>query len=122
MTSAQPYTPVRRSGGWLIVSGQLGVADGSLVAGGAEVEVVAALDNLEERLAEHGATLADVVKTTVFLTNLARDLPVVNRCYLERFPTPRPARSAIGVTDLPLGATVEIEAMAADLGQPPRQG
>ena len=107
-----PYTPVVRAGDWLIVSGQVGAVDGALVQGGFTDELRQVLANLEARLADHGATLADVVKTTVFLRHLSTDYAQLNELYAAAFPEPRPARSAIGVAELPFGALVEIEAWA----------
>ena len=107
-----PYTPVVVADGWLVVSGQVGLGESGLVTGGFEAELRQALANLQARLAEHGATLADVVKTTVFVRHLSTDYPRLNELYLATFAEPRPARSAIGVAELPLGALVEIEAWA----------
>ena len=107
-----PYTPIVRAGGWLVVSGQVGIADGKLVSGGLEGELRQAIANLSDLLASEGATLADVTKTTVFLRHLGGDYPRMNEIYVELFGDHRPARSAIGVADLPLGALVELEAWA----------
>jgi 2-iminobutanoate/2-iminopropanoate deaminase len=106
-----PYTPIVRAGDWLIVSGQVGIADGSLVAGGVSGELRQALLNLEAQLATKDATLADVVKTTVFLRHMS-DFDKMNETYVEAFGDHRPARSAIGIAELPLGALVEVEAWA----------
>ncbi|MGE4567232.1 MAG: Rid family hydrolase, partial [Acidimicrobiales bacterium] len=70
-----------------------------------------ALENLEQVLATAGATMADVVKTTVFLVDMA-DYAVMNDLYCAAFGDHRPARSAVAVAALPLGAQVEIEAQA----------
>ena len=70
-----------------------------------------ALDHLVDRLAEHGATVDDVAKTTVFLTSMD-DYAEMNRVYLETFTGTPPARSAVAVAELPLGALVEVEAWA----------
>ncbi len=107
-----PYTPIVRAGEWLIVSGQVGVSEGKLVPGGLEDELCQAIANLTELLAGEGATLADVTKTTVFLRHLGSDYSKMNEVYVELFGDHRPARSAIGVADLPLGALVEVEAWA----------
>ena len=107
-----PYTPIVRAGEWLVVSGQVGIVDGKLVSGGLEAELRQAIANLAGLLAEQGATLADVTKTTVFLRHLGSDYPIMNEVYMELFGDHRPARSAIGVADLPLGALVELEAWA----------
>lgn len=106
-----PYTPVVRAGEWLVCSGQVGVADGALVEGGLEPQLRQALVNLEGVLAGEGASLAEVVKTTVFLVDMA-DYPLMNEVYTEAFGFHRPARSAVAVAALPLGAVVEIEAWA----------
>ena len=107
-----PYTPIVRAGDWLVVSGQVGLRDGKLVAGGLDDELRQAIANLAALLEGEGATLADVTKTTVFLRHLGSDYPRMNEVYMEGFGDHRPARSAIGVADLPLGALVELEAWA----------
>jgi 2-iminobutanoate/2-iminopropanoate deaminase len=106
-----PYTPVVRAGDWLVVSGQVGLADGKLVPGGTGGELRQAIANLEAQLASQGAALTDVVKTTVFLRHMS-DYGLMNEVYMECFGDHRPARSAVGVAELPLGALVEVEAWA----------
>jgi 2-iminobutanoate/2-iminopropanoate deaminase len=115
-----PYTPIVRAGDWLVVSGQVGLADGSLVGGGTVGQLRQAIANLEALLASEGATLAHVVKTTVFLRHM-NDYGPMNEAYTEAFGDHRPARSAIGVAELPVGALVEIEAWAW-LGDQPASG
>lgn len=105
------YTPIVRAGEWLVVSGQVGLADGRLVSGGLRAELRQAILNLGAQLATAGATLNDVVKTTVFLRHMS-DYTDMNEVYVEGFGDHRPARSAIGVAELPLGALVEVEAWA----------
>jgi 2-iminobutanoate/2-iminopropanoate deaminase len=105
------YTPVVRAGNWLVVSGQVGLADGKIVSGGLAGELRQALANLEAQLATQGATLGDVVKTTVFLRHMS-DYVLMNEIYVKAFGDHRPARSAIGVAELPIGALVEVEAWA----------
>ena len=107
---AGPYTPALRVGGWLICSGQLGVRDGALVDGLAP-QVTQALANVDALLRADGATLANVVKTTVFLTDIG-DYATMNEAYVAAFGDHRPARSAIAVAALPRGGRVEIEAWA----------
>jgi 2-iminobutanoate/2-iminopropanoate deaminase len=107
-----PYTPIVRAGEWLVVSGQVGIADGKLVSGGLDGELRQAVANLSALLESEGASLSDVVKTTVFLRHLGGDYPRMNELYVELFGDHRPARSAVGVADLPLGALVEVEAWA----------
>ena len=107
-----PYTPIVRAGSWLVVSGQVGIVDGRLVAGGLEAELRQAIANLDGLLVSEGASLADVVKTTVFLKHLGTDYARMNEVYIELFGDHRPARSAVGVAELPIGALVEVEAWA----------
>lgn len=111
-TPVGPYTPIVRAGEWLVVSGQVGIADGKLVPGGLEGELRQAFANLSGLLAGEGASLDDVTKTTVFLRHLASDYAKMNEVYMELFGAHRPARSAIGVAELPVGALVEVEAWA----------
>ncbi len=106
-----PYSPVVRAGDWVIVSDQIGLRDGALVEGGLGPELVAALANLEGQLGSVGARLDQVAKTTVFLTDMG-DFAAMNEEYATAFGDHRPARSAIGVAELPLGALVEVEAWA----------
>jgi 2-iminobutanoate/2-iminopropanoate deaminase len=110
-TPVGPYTPIVRAGDWLVCSGQLGLRDGEMVAGGVAAQLTVAIDNLASLLTGAGAGLADVAKTTVFLTDMA-DFAEMNDAYVEAFGDHRPARSAIAVAGLPLGALVEIEAWA----------
>jgi 2-iminobutanoate/2-iminopropanoate deaminase len=109
--AAPPYTPIVRAGDFLIVSGQLGIREGKLVEGGVVPQTTQALANLRALLEGAGASLADVVKTTVFLTDID-DWPAMNEAYAEAFGETRPARSAIGVAALPMGGVVEVEAWA----------
>jgi 2-iminobutanoate/2-iminopropanoate deaminase len=106
------YTPIVRAGDWLVVSGQVGIRNGGqLVQGGTAGELRQAIANLAAQLATEGATLDQVVKTTVFLRHMS-DYSVMNQVYIEGFGDHRPARSAVGVAELPMGALVEIEAWA----------
>ena len=106
-----PYTPIVRAGGWLVVSGQVGQVDGKLVDGTMAAQLRQALANLRALLEGEGASLSDVVKTTVFLKHMS-DFGPMNEAYVDVFGDHRPARSAVGVADLPLGALVEVEAWA----------
>jgi 2-iminobutanoate/2-iminopropanoate deaminase len=99
-----PYTPIVRAGEWLVVSGQVGMRDGKLISGGTGEQLKQAIANLAGLLESEGASLDDVVKTTVF--------PAMNEVYTTAFGDHRPARSAIGVAELPINALVEIEAWA----------
>jgi 2-iminobutanoate/2-iminopropanoate deaminase len=119
VTSAQapralgPYAQAVRAGEWLFLSGQLGIDpnSGELVAEDAGRQAAQALANLAAVLAAAGAELTDVVKTTVFLVDLA-DFAEVNEVYASVFSPPYPARTTVGVASLPRGARVEIDAIA----------
>ena len=104
-----PYTPLVRAGDFLIASGQLGLGDAGLVDGGVAGQLRQAIANLAALLESAGASLSDVVKTMVFLVDMD-DYAVMNDVYCDGFGDHRPARSAVAVAALPLGAVVEIEA------------
>ncbi len=105
-----PYTPVIRAGDLLFCSGQIGLADGTLVDG-FDAQVHQAIANLATHLADHDATLSHVVKTNIYVTDMS-NYSCMNEIYLEAFGDHRPARAAVAVTALPLGAEFEIEAVA----------
>jgi 2-iminobutanoate/2-iminopropanoate deaminase len=107
---------VRRVGDWVITSGQVGIAtddDGKagLVSGGTLAQLRQALQNVAEVLAVEGATLSDVVKTTLYLVDMS-EFADVNEVWVEYFTDNRPTRSAVAVAALPIGARVEVEAWA----------
>jgi len=107
-----PYTPAVRAGDWIAVSGQVPLrGDRFLTDRPFAEQVDGVLANVADRLAEHGATLADVVKTTVFLADMA-DYAVLNERWVAAFAEPRPARSAVAVAELPFGVRLEVEAWA----------
>jgi 2-iminobutanoate/2-iminopropanoate deaminase len=106
-----PYTPVVRAGDWVIVSGQLGMKDGAIVPGGVRAQTQQAVINLKAQLATMGATIDDIAKTLCFLTDMDT-FPTFNEMYASGFGKARPARSTIGVKELPFGGAVEIEAWA----------
>jgi 2-iminobutanoate/2-iminopropanoate deaminase len=108
-----PYSQAVRVGSWLFLSGQIGLDPGSgeLVAGGVVAEAKRALENLCEVLAAAGASLDDVVRTTIYLVDLS-DFSRVNEVYAGFFRAPYPARATVGVAALPRGARVEIDAVA----------
>jgi 2-iminobutanoate/2-iminopropanoate deaminase len=110
-TPVGPYSPIVRAGDFLVASGQLGLRDGQMVAGGVTEETMQAIANLAALLEGEGATLNDVVKTTVFLRHM-RDFGIMNEAYVAGFGDHRPARSAFAVAELPMVALVEIEAWA----------
>jgi 2-iminobutanoate/2-iminopropanoate deaminase len=111
-----PYSPVRRVGDWVITSGQVGLAtDGqgkaALAPGGTLPQLRQALQNVADVLASEGATLSDVVKTTLYLVDIS-EFAAVNEVWVEYFTEDRPTRSAVQVVALPVGARVEVEAWA----------
>jgi 2-iminobutanoate/2-iminopropanoate deaminase len=110
-TPIGPYTPIVRAGDLLVVSGQLGLIDGQMVSGGVAAETTQALANLAALLAKEGASMGEVIKTTVFLRHM-RDFEIMNEAYVTAFGDHRPARSAFAVAELPRVALVEIEAWA----------
>jgi 2-iminobutanoate/2-iminopropanoate deaminase len=111
-TPVGPYTPVVRAGDWLVVSGQVGLGPDGLVEGFGG-QLAQALDNLRGLVEGAGARLDQVAKTTVFLTSMD-DYAAMNDAYVAFFDTHagghRPARSAVAVAALPIGALVEVEA------------
>jgi len=108
-----PYSQAVRHGEWLFLSGQIGLdpATGELVAGGLVAEVTQVIENLRGVLAAAGASLDDIVRTTIYLVDLA-DFGRVNEVYATFFHAPFPARATVGVAALPRGAHVEIDAIA----------
>ncbi len=108
-----PYSQAIRAGELVYSSGQLGIdpATGKLVEGGIEPQTSQVLRNLAAVLDAAGTAMNRVIKTTVFVTNLD-DFPVVNKIYGESFSQEPPARSTVQVSRLPLGGSVEIEAVA----------
>lgn len=103
-----PYSPTYRAGDLVFVSGQVGARDGAVVDGGVTAQTQQVFVNIGERLAEVGAELTDVVKTTCFLTDMG-DFAEFNEAYIVGFGDHRPARSTVAVLALPAGANVEIE-------------
>jgi 2-iminobutanoate/2-iminopropanoate deaminase len=108
-----PYSVATRFAELVFCSGQLGLdpATGNLVEGGVEAETRQALTNLKNVLEAAGASLETVLKTTIFLRDMA-DFAKVNAIYGEFFSTNPPARSTIQVAALPKAGAVEIEAIA----------
>ena len=108
-----PYSAGITTGNLAFLSGQLGLdpATGEL-AQGVVAQAEQALKNIEALLAAAGATFGNVVKTTVFLADIA-DFDAVNEVYGAHFTEPYPARSAVQVAALPKGALVEIECIVA---------
>jgi 2-iminobutanoate/2-iminopropanoate deaminase len=103
-----PYSPVLCAGDFVYLSGQLGLNDGALVDGGVDGQVRQIFANAKGLLEKAGATLNQVVKCTVFLTDMA-DFPTMNAAYVDGFGGHRPTRSTVGNVTMALGAAVEIE-------------
>ena len=108
-----PYSQGISANGLVFVSGQIPVdpETGSFPDGDISAMAEQSIRNLEAVLHESGCTLADVVKTTVFLKDI-NDFAAMNEVYAKYFPQPCPARSAVQVAALPKGAPLEIEAIA----------
>jgi 2-iminobutanoate/2-iminopropanoate deaminase len=111
-----PYSPFVRAGDLVVTSGQLGLVPGdggapTLVDDTTTGQLTQALRNAEAVLADAGATTNQVVKATVFLVDMA-DFAACNEVWLRHFGDHRPARTAIGVAALPLGARIEVELWA----------
>jgi 2-iminobutanoate/2-iminopropanoate deaminase len=110
-----PYSPVARAGGMVFLSGQLGInpSTGQLAGSDITSQTEQVLTNIKSVLEHVGLSFSDVVKTTIFLTDLA-NFQTVNTLYAEALGGHKPARSTIQVSALPLGGIVEIEMIALD--------
>lgn len=108
-----PYSQAIRIGNFVYTSGQIPLdpATGELAEGDIKAQTRQVLTNVKAILEAAGTSLANVVKTTVFLKNMA-DFAAMNEVYAEFFSEPFPARSAIGVVALPKDVAVEIETVA----------
>ncbi len=113
-----PYSQAVAAGDTVYCAGQVGLdpATGKLVPGGIAAETGRVLQNLAAVLEAAGLSLADVVKTTVFLVDLA-EFAAMNEVYGRHFTAPYPARATVQVVALPAGARVEIEAVAVRPGR-----
>ena len=108
-----PYSQAVMCDGFLFVSGQIPLdpATGELVQGNIEAQVRRIIQNMEFIVKEAGGELKDIVKTKIFLMDM-KNFALVNSVYAEYFGDILPARSAIQVAGLPLGAQIEMEAIA----------
>ena len=109
-----PYSQAIKVGELVFVSGQLPIdpATGAFAEGGIKELTRQSLTNMKAILEEAGTSMANVVKTTVFLADM-NDFAEMNEVYAEFFSAPYPGRSAVAVKDLPKGALVEVECIAA---------
>ena len=108
-----PYEQALKVDGWVFTSGQIPLdpKSGTMVEGGIAAQTRQVLDNLRAVLEAAGTSMSRVVKTTVYMTNLA-DFQKMNDVYAEYFPQDKPARSTVGVAALPRGAMIEIDVVA----------
>ena len=108
-----PYSQAIRVGNLIYTSGQIPInpATGQFVEGGIKEQTRQSLTNVKAILEEAGTSMASVIKTTVFMADMA-DFADMNAVYAEFFAEPFPARSAVAVKTLPKGALVEIEVIA----------
>jgi len=108
-----PYSQAIEVNGFIFASGQIPInpSTGNFVEGGIKEQTKQAITNAKNILKEAGTDLAHVVKTTVYLANMA-DFAAMNEIYATFFQQPFPARSAVAVKDLPKGALVEVEVLA----------
>jgi 2-iminobutanoate/2-iminopropanoate deaminase len=108
------YSQAIQSGSLLFLSGQIPIdpATGAVVSGTIGEEAERVMENLSSVLSAAGATLQNVLKTTVYLTNMS-DFPAFNAVYARYFAHEPPARTTIAVLALPLGVRVEVEAIAS---------
>ncbi|MDE5878574.1 MAG: RidA family protein [Desulfovibrio sp.] len=108
-----PYSQAIRKGDTLYLSGQLGIvpSTGELISSDVAEQTTQALANMKAVLAQAGASVEDVCKVTVFLTDMA-DFQTVNDVYARTFTANPPARSCVAVAALPKGGRVEVEAIA----------
>lgn len=108
-----PFSEAVRVGHMLYLSGQIGTLPGTmtLVEGGVQAETRQIMENIRDVLERNGSSLERVVKCTVMVADIS-EWPDVNEVYVEFFPGPKPARSALGANGLALGARIEIECWA----------
>jgi len=108
-----PYSQAIEAGGFVFASGQIPIdpTTGNFAEGGIKEQTRQSLTNVQNILKEASLTLANVVKTTVFLSDMD-NFAAMNEVYAEFFQQPYPARSAVAVKTLPKGALVEIEVVA----------
>ncbi len=108
-----PYSTAIEANGFIFLSGQLPInpANGEIIPD-IKTATRQVLTNIQTIILAAGLTMADIVKTTIFLKDIS-DFPIVNEIYADFFPEKPPARSTIAVSNLPKGSLIEIEAIAA---------
>jgi 2-iminobutanoate/2-iminopropanoate deaminase len=105
-----PYSKYVKKGGFIFVSGQLGIDEEGRIAGDMELQTRKAIENLFSVVEEAGGKLENAVKVTVYLKDMA-DFNVMNKVYSEYFRTNPPARTTVGVAALPKEALIELDAI-----------
>jgi 2-iminobutanoate/2-iminopropanoate deaminase len=113
VTVVGPYSPAVEANGFIFFSGQIPMdyAEGKIIDGEIQIQTEQCLKNLSGVLEAANVTPDDVVKTTIYLTDI-NDYAVVNKVYGNYFKAPYPARTAFAVAALPLGSKIEIESIA----------
>ncbi len=108
-----PYSQGIKIGKWIFTAGQIPIEpkSGNIISGHVKDKARQVMENIKAVLEASGASMKDVVKTTIYLTNM-QDFTAVNEVYGEYFTEPYPARSTVQVTALPKGVSVEIDAIA----------
>jgi 2-iminobutanoate/2-iminopropanoate deaminase len=110
--STNPYSPAVRVGNLLFLSAQVGLdAQGKLVAGGMQTEARQTLNNITAQLKFAGSSMDQVVKCTVYLTDM-NQFAAMNEIYASYFKNHKPTRGTVGVASLPYGALIEIDCTA----------
>jgi 2-iminobutanoate/2-iminopropanoate deaminase len=108
-----PYSQAIKAGQYVFTAGQIAISptSGSLIEGDVAAQTKQVLENLRAVIEESGTSLSNIVKTTVYLTKL-EDFAPMNEIYTQYFKTEPPARTAVFIRTLPMGASVEIDAIA----------
>lgn len=110
--SGAPLSGAIEVNGLIFISGQIHIENGQLVGENIVEKLKAAMKNVSSTLQECGLTTSDIIRIQLYLTDLS-ELPALNKAYVEYFAHPLPTRTAIGVSALPLGASLEIDVVAA---------
>lgn len=113
-----PYSHMVQAGDWIYLSGQIPIdpATGEIVEGGIQAQTQRVLDTIEALLSDVGLSTDHIVKTTIYITNMA-DFGAINAIYAERFRAPYPARATVKVAGLPKGVGIEIDAVIHRAGR-----
>lgn len=113
--SPAPVSPATKAGGFIFVSGQCGydMVKGCFFGDDIETQTRGALQNMADVLEAAGSDLDHVLKVNIYLSDV-NDFPVVNSIYKEFFGGPKPARTCVQIAKIPLGALVEMEAVAIE--------